>query len=78
DLHHHRQLKSQAVVPLRPLDPLLHLAPPRLGEKVSTYFRMGHGKQKGRSSERLFYRRDKTPRRYAACRLSRSISAYAL
>ncbi|MBN3534245.1 hypothetical protein JYB32_33405, partial [Burkholderia cenocepacia] len=31
-----------------PLDPLLHLPPLRLGEKVSTYFRMGHAKQKSR------------------------------
>ncbi|WP_218921274.1 MULTISPECIES: hypothetical protein, partial [unclassified Burkholderia] len=43
---HHRQLKSQAVVPLRPLDPLFQLPPPRLGEKVSTYFRTGQPKNK--------------------------------
>ncbi|MCA8232460.1 hypothetical protein, partial [Burkholderia cenocepacia] len=41
-------LKSQAVIPLRPLDPLLHLPPLRLGEKVSTYFRMGQAQEKSR------------------------------
>ena len=46
DLLHHRQLKSQTVVPLRALDPLLHLPPLRFVEKVSTYFRTGHRKQK--------------------------------
>ncbi|MDN7521238.1 hypothetical protein, partial [Burkholderia sp. AU45251] len=50
DLRHHRQLKSQAVVPLRSFDPLLHLAPLRFGEKVSTYFRTGQPKQKSDTS----------------------------
>ncbi|WP_232356515.1 hypothetical protein, partial [Burkholderia multivorans] len=30
----------------RPLDPLFHLPPLRLGEKVSTYFRTGHPETK--------------------------------
>ncbi|WP_219847066.1 hypothetical protein, partial [Burkholderia multivorans] len=30
----------------RPLDPLFHLPPLRLGEKVSTYFRTGHRNEK--------------------------------
>ncbi|WP_230957914.1 hypothetical protein, partial [Burkholderia diffusa] len=40
-----------------PLDPLFHLPPLRLGEKVSTYFRTGHRKQKSRMDKtmRLFY-----------------------
>ncbi|MDN7520971.1 hypothetical protein, partial [Burkholderia sp. AU45251] len=49
DLRHHRQLKSQAVVPLRSFDPLLHLAPLRFGEKVSTYFRTGHRQLKSQA-----------------------------
>ncbi|WP_217481641.1 hypothetical protein, partial [Burkholderia diffusa] len=32
----------------RPLDPLLHLAPLRFGEKVSTYFRTGQCHEKSR------------------------------
>ncbi|WP_219845710.1 hypothetical protein, partial [Burkholderia multivorans] len=38
----------------RPLDPLFHLPPLRLGEKVSTYFRTGHENEKGRLRADLF------------------------
>ncbi|WP_208451005.1 hypothetical protein, partial [Burkholderia cenocepacia] len=42
-------------ISLRPLDPLLHLPPLRLGEKVSTYFRMGQICKKGRLLPAFFH-----------------------
>ncbi|MDN7742369.1 hypothetical protein, partial [Burkholderia gladioli] len=53
-LLHDRQFKSQAVVALRPLDPLPHLPPLRFVEKVSTYFRTGHRNEKSPASAGLF------------------------